>query len=336
MDVFYAANAIAAVFGFCLSVYILFLRRARLSDKSYICRTCKLTFPEKHARFLKIPLEYLAIIYYGFTSISYTILTVSSVPPTAEFVFVTYLVTIIAFCFSVYLAFIQIVTLRHWCGWCFIWAILSGILVVFIALNTTVDWYYFTEKYIDWIRFASVLGVMLGVGGATIADLLFLSFLRDFKISVKELENLKIVSEVVWLGLGLLIASSVMVYGTHSFLIRLYPMHQATLIFIEILFVNGLFLNLFAMPRLTGVALASKRGHNKKDIACARRFAYVLLTVSLVTWYSLFVIGFGVDFGTSLEQIFGLYFFVLILGITFSQFLYDRHKIPSLITKHAS
>jgi hypothetical protein len=42
-----------------------------------------------------------------------------------------------------------------------------------------------------------LLGVVLGLGGATIADLLFFKFLREFEISKKDAEILRLLSRVI-------------------------------------------------------------------------------------------------------------------------------------------
>ena len=324
MNIFYAINACAALFGFCLATSIAHTKRAK---KPLVCPlngSCDDVVHSSHSRFMGIPLEYFGILYYGFATISYGILTVFPVPPSQEFLFITYVMTGFAFLFSLYLTFVQAFTLKKWCTWCLVSAGISTLLFFFVAYTTSFDRRAFIDMHTIALALISSIGLVLGVGGTTIGDILFFSFLRDLKISKDEATILKTVNEVVWVGLALSLVTSVILYSTHPLLLWYRPSHSASMLLLLIIFANALFLHLLVEPALVHISFGGKHEHATGELRFLRQFSFVLLTVSLVSWYTLFVVQFMSAQLSSMSGIIGSYTLALVVALVLSQRIEQR------------
>ncbi len=324
MNVFYAINALAAMFGFCLSAYITYSKHAQ---KPLVCPLqgeCDAVVQSAYSRFLGIPLEYLGMSYYGCATFAYLYLSMTPVPPSVEFVFVTYVLTALAFFFSVYLTFLQAFTLRQWCTWCLTSAGVSALIFFIVAYSSTFNWVGFVDLYIHPLQFIATLGMILGVGGTTIADILFFVFLKDLKISSDESTVLKTIGQVTWVGLALLVLASFALYATHPTLLLMSAAHKASVLLLLVILVNAVFLHLMVTPQLVHISFGGEHDHTSGELRFLRQFSFALLTVSIISWYTLFVVYFLGDTLPSLSSIVASYGVLLLLGLGLMQHVERR------------
>ncbi len=162
-----------------------------------------------------------------------------------------------------------------------------------------------------------IIGVAVGVGGATVSDVLFFRALSDRRISKDELSLLHTLGMVVWAGLIILIASGVgfllsqyIVSGSVTYLQMSW--FQAKLTIIAILSTNALVMHWYIFPFMAGHL------GRKLDFKTMRPKLALFATtgvVSIVSWYSALTLGVtrGLDFSYGL--IFNLYLVLLAFGV---------------------
>ena len=167
-----------------------------------------------------------------------------------------------------------------------------------------------------------LLGVSLGLGGTTIADLLFFRFLKDFRISAKEEEVLRFLSHVILLALDLLIISGLGLYLPDMAKFNASPTFLVKMVAVAVLTVNGMALHVFIIPHLIRLSLGPGQGSiGRKTMSPAwHRLAFALGAISITSWYTAFFIAMLKSLITfSFFTLLGLYLIVLMLAIIISQ-----------------
>jgi len=132
------------------------------------------------------------------------------------------------------------------------------------------------------------LGVALGLGGATIADVLFFKFLKDLRISSKEAEVMRVLSSVILASLLLMFFSGVGLYlgdreaynGSSGFLFKM--------IVVVVLSLNGFALHWMIGPKLIDISFGGEM-HANDHLRMLRKIAFALGAVSIISWYSAFL-----------------------------------------------
>jgi len=162
-----------------------------------------------------------------------------------------------------------------------------------------------------------IIGVAIGVGGATVSDVLFFRVLKDKKISADELGLLHTLGMMLWLGLVILIVSGLgfvtlqyVMSGTSSYLVSSW--FQAKMTIIALLVTNACVMHWYVFPFMKS-HLNTALTHKK----VAPHFALLATTgvVSITSWYSALVLGVtrGLDFSYGL--IINIYLTILLFGI---------------------
>ena len=166
-----------------------------------------------------------------------------------------------------------------------------------------------------------VLAMALGIGLATVTDIFFFKFLKDFKISHFEKEVLRTLSQVIWLALGLVIISGIGLFlpyiGEYSesskFIVKM--------LIVAVLILNGAVLNLFITPRLTAISFGGHHIHIPGELHYARKISFALGAVSIISWYTAFILGSLRSIPFSASNSFLIYLGLLVVGITGSQIM---------------
>lgn len=203
---FYVAIAAAGLAGIGVTVYIYYAKRYKEHLACPSSDECNEVVNSRYAKFFGISLEYLGFLYYAVIFLGYIALIAA--PSLQETLLVPglFLLSAFSFLFSLYLLFVQGAILKRWCIWCLLSATVSTLIFV-LALAS----FEFAANFlarIDTLLLATKdLGFILGAGGVTAVVLLFLHCLEDSKISRKEANALQKISELVWVGFGLVFVS---------------------------------------------------------------------------------------------------------------------------------
>src|SRR3989344_7244119 len=175
---------LSALGGFLIALYIYHKKRA--SDNHLVCpigSNCDAVVHSSYSKFFEIPVELLGLLYYATIVISYGIIISTPLTAPPIFVFSVFVVSLLAFLFSLYLTFIQIFNLKQLCTWCLISAGLTTIIFFSTIATSSLDFVELLTEYRPTITMLHLLGLALGLGGATISDIFFFRFLKDYRIS---------------------------------------------------------------------------------------------------------------------------------------------------------
>lgn len=131
------------------------------------------------------------------------------------------------------------------------------------------------------------IGFILGVGGASVSDVLFLKVLAQRKITSSQFTFLKEVSKVVWLGLIITyISGALLVYlqyladGYSFYLSQNYFLMKIFLVLL--ITINGIAFHKKILPFLNSITdkSMSSKAVKKKTLSLA-----ITGTLSIVSWY---------------------------------------------------
>ncbi len=223
-----------------------------------------------------------------------------------------------AFLFSLYLTFIQTFALREWCTWCLCSAALCLIIFSLSLWTSPLNFADLLMQYQLPIFVIHLMALSIGVGGATISDILFLKFLKDFKISEDENTILKTVAQIIWLALAMLCLTGGSLYFPNMAALN----HNSTFLLLSIIFViiviNAGFLTLVVSPQLTRLSFANPAA---KPVTYRRKLALALASISLVSWYSLLVLAIilNSNWPIPFSGLLWGYLAVLVVGLVLSQ-----------------
>ncbi|PIQ92087.1 MAG: hypothetical protein COV70_01445 [Parcubacteria group bacterium CG11_big_fil_rev_8_21_14_0_20_39_22] len=273
-----------AGFGVSLNIY-----HTKTNNIALVCPTgsnCEAVTRSKYAKFFGISLEYFGMAYFSVMTFLYVALITTPSMFQDNALLLLMLMSLSAGLFSAYLLFVQAFILRKWCIWCILTGLLSLSIatVSLVSVESTVVFLRSFEPVLEMLKF---LGFCFGVGGITAAILLFRNFLKDDKIDEKELDGIKSVSELVWVGLGLVIISYLALYVAYPSLINSgIFVFEISLLFIAAF--SGAVLMIVYAPFLVYMPF----GNEENSAIRLRKPSTRTLSVAALSWYFAFFINF--------------------------------------------
>lgn len=324
MIILYVLIMVAALVGLSITVNIY---KQKHEKKPLVCpfgADCHTVVTSQFSSFLGIGLEVYGACYYGGVVAAYLAMLLFPALATPWTLFLLTGATIGAFLFSLYLTFVQAFLLKSWCSWCLMSAGVSTAIFIFTLIELSlldfsiVPIVEMLHKPILWMH---LLGFALGVGGATITDILFFKFLNDFKISEVENKVLQTLSQIIWIGLLIAVISGIGLYLPNAAVLNETPKFLLKTIVVAVIIINGAFLNLYVSPKLVTISWNSSNLLPIRSILRLRRAAFALGAVSFVSWYSAFILGFLKKVPFDFPQLLGIYIGLLLIAITGSQIL---------------
>jgi uncharacterized membrane protein len=287
---------------------------------------CDAVVRSRYSRFLGLPVEYIGSLYYAFIAAAYWAKLVRPELFTDTITFFLVAITIGAFLFSVYLVSIQAFVLKKWCTWCLFSAGFSTFIFLFALFGAQIDLVSLLTEYKKVIVIFHALAAAIGVGSATLTDIFFFRFLKDYRISQSESDTMGVFSNVIWVALGVLILTGIGLYIQNAEVLKESSKFLVKVIAVAIVTVNGVLLNLYISPKLTAITFGEKHDHHSGELRFYRKIAFASGGVSIVTWYTIFILGsirsIPVDFQTGLL----VYLALLVLAVMGSQ-AYDNYLI---------
>lgn len=188
----------------------------------------------------------------------------------------------------------------------------------------------FLTDFRHYILLLHIFGTTLGLGGAIVTDILFMRFLKDFRVSMEEKEVLDTLSLVIWSGLGILVVTGIGLFWPHYSLLLQTPSFVMKMVIVGVILINGLILNFYVSPKLTSMVFNDPVA-NGANINTARKLSPIFGGVSIVSWASAFFLGamssyIDYSFKTLLE----IYLLLLAAGI-FGSLAMTRYKFGKKI-----
>lgn len=287
----YLALSLVAVIGFSVSWYI---HKHKQQARPMVCplqSNCEAVVHSDFSRFAGIPVEFLGLFYYALIALGYLGFWLNPELRAIPWLALTSLtITTVALLFSSYLTFIQAFALREWCTWCLFSASLCLIIFSFSLWASPLNFIGLLEHYQWPILIIHIMALSLGVGGATIADIFFLKFLKDFRISHEENAVLKTLSQIIWGALAVLLVTGASLYLGRSTELSTNGVFILKMLVVGVIIINGAFLNLVISPNLTKISFQEQPHHERGNLRIFRKLALALGAISIVSWYSALVL----------------------------------------------
>ncbi len=312
---------IGAILGLVVSIYI---RIHKQKKTKLICpreANCDKVIHSTHSTTFGIPNEVLGICYYSVVGIIYAITLIQPALLSGSVLLILTLMTIGGALFSVYLIALQGLVIRAWCMWCLGSALASALLVISLFPQQSNELFpILASQRLVWIIVHNI-GFILGLGGATITDIFFFRFLQDNVITEEEKKTMDMLSSVIWVGLGTLVLSGIMLYLPEQARLDASPKFLLKLVVVSVVIVNGFLLNLRVAPRLRQLSF-----DNTPPATHFRRLAFALGGISVTSWYTAFLLGSFRKISLPFREGVGVYVMVLICVIIGSQ-IFERIKM---------
>ncbi len=166
--------------------------------------------------------------------------------------------------------------------------------LVYAFLNIGVAWFIYQKldhpvqtltNAMEYTLTFHLLGMILGLGGTFILDILIFHFLRNFKISKEEAVIMHLISQLIIIGLILLIVTGIAIWLTDitSYLASGRFLMKMTAVLV--LTVNGLILNFYMMPEIEKLSLTKEDMDKHQPL---KRVAFAIGAVSMISWFAAF------------------------------------------------
>ena len=170
-----------------------------------------------------------------------------------------------------------------------------------------------------------VMGMAVGVGAATVADVFFFRFLKNLRVSRQEASTINVLSGVIWAALIVAIITGLGIYLTDPARYNATPKFLVKVLVVAVIFCNGLLLNFYLSRRLTTIVFVHGPQVQLGRFRFVRRLAFASGAVSIVSWYTALVLGATSRVPFSFSQIAGVYAALLIGAVLMSQIIEMRY-----------
>lgn len=339
MEALPVITKILAIFTSIIGFLIAFnIYRKKKSSKPMVCPLrgkCDNVVRSKYSKFLGIDLTDGGMAYYALIAVTYTALLVFAERVPDEITFLVLGLSLGAFLMSTYLTLIQAFVLKNWCTWCLCSAVVSTLIAIFGFMGLQIDLMALLDDYKWLIVIMHALAAAVGLGATTVTDISFMRFLKDFKIDEVESKTMRMYSQIIWFALGVLILTGVGLYlpsatalqGSSKFLLKV--------LVVGVIALNGIILNFFVTPRLSKIKFALKKKDLSPGMRKTRKIIYASGSVSIISWYVVFILGSVKSVPLSFCQVLLVYAFLVAIGLIGSQ-LYEKNIVKKASKELAS
>lgn len=326
-ELFFNYGPIAfAVAGFFLAGYVYSKKQKQEVLVCPMNGSCDEVVNSQYSKFLGIPVELMGILYYSLIILLYSYININYQTVSDGFKFFVTGITVGAFIFSCYLVFIQAFILKKWCTWCLFSAGFSTMIFITAIAGANFDLTALLIEYKGTIVLFHALAAAVGVGSATITDIFFFKFLKDYKISEGERSTMDTLSGVIWVALGVLVLTGVGLFIPNSQELLQNSKFVLKVVGVLVLIINGILLNLIISPKLIEISFGEDKLETKEELRFMRKFALALGGISISSWYMVFILGSLRKIPISTKTGLALYAGMLVLVIIFSQ-VFDKLMI---------
>lgn len=315
------APVIFGLAGFVVAGYVYNKKRRNMPMVCPLDGSCDIVTASQYSKFLGIPVEALGIVYYLLIVFVYSTKNVFPDLLGGGFLFLILGVSFGAFIFSLYLMTIQAFVLKKWCTWCLFSAGFSTLIFLTALAGTKVNLVGFLEQYQTIIIVLHALAGAIGLGAATVGDIFFFRFLKDYRISENEKATMGIISNIIWFALGMIVITGVGLFLPRAIEILSSTNFLIKIVGIVVLVVNAVVLNLIISPKLTSITFEERIDHGIKNLHATRRLAFALGATSISSWYVVFILGVLPTITTPFYRAFFFYVLLLCVAMLISQII---------------
>jgi hypothetical protein len=175
-----------------------------------------------------------------------------------------------------------------------------------------------------------IIGAAIGVGGATMSDMLFFRAMKNRIITTDQFHLLKVASAVVFGGMALVVLSGVWLLFLSPHLLEV-PRVQAKLTAVLVLMLNGFVLHAALLKYLQKHLDAPLRQQGLRS----RQWIFAASgSASIVSWYAAFVLASVDDIRLSYAALVGIYVGIVAVATVAAYFVFS-FKVIQAEVEHA-
>lgn len=331
MDIFLDSAAfVLGIIGFCIAHYIYDKKH---TGKPLICpvrSNCNVVIHSDYSKFFGISVEILGMFYYATVMFYHLAHVLFPTRFGSGIMLLSLGISTIAFLFSVYLTAIQGFVLKQWCAWCLTSAGLSLSIFLLTIFATPIPVAVLLGEYERFFTVLHLAGVAIGVGSATVTDVLFFRFLRDYRISAEESGIMQTLSQVIWFALFVLVLSGAALFVPSSERLIASGKFLTKMITILVLVVNGFLLNIIIAPKLAQISFSNE---NPPNLDRLRKLSFACGAISITTWYFAFILGALRGMTFPFVPLIATYIGIVLVAVLVSQvaeYLISKKRFPGI------
>ena len=166
------------------------------------------------------------------------------------------------------------------------------------------------------VTIVHVIGVVFGMGGALVSDVLFSFFSKDKELNQTEISTLSLLSSLVLYSLIIITVSGIFIFLSDTTKYLNSAKFLAKMSILVILLINGYVLNKTVWPHLL-----NKNFFTEEKEKSTRKLAFACGAVSVISWLSVCTLGILDNLNMSYLLIISLYIVILLFGIIVSLFV---------------
>lgn len=265
---------------------------------------------------LKMPYERIVIAYFGIMCVLYVISLTVNIH--LEPLHISgLLITSTAFLLFLYKLGLSLTTKAKFSIATLLYAVFNAIIAYLVYSNLT-DPVKAMSDVAMYTQTVHILGLVLGLGGTLILDILIFHFLWNFKIHKAEAVIMHLISQVVIIGLILLLVTGVAIYLTDQQRYLYSGRFLMKMTAVLVLTINGVVLNFYIMPKIEKLSLRKEEQEKRQTL---KRTAFAVGAVSIISWLAAFFFAMIKDLESfSYLTLCIPYVVILIIGVFASQF----------------
>ena len=258
--------------------------------------------------FICIALVYSSMLIFGFTlpELDLALLIISGI------------VTLLLF-----YNLVTVYGIAKWFSWrVLLFLILSSVISALMMARPEVISISLLQDAMPYMLTVHLLGLVLGLGGALIIDVMIFHFLNNFKISTREAVIMHLLSQMIVLGLILLVVSGIALMFTdlHTYLEN--PRFLMKLTAVGIVSLNGAVLNLYVAPKME---LISLREEDRESNQALVKASFIVGAVSAISWLTVFFLAM-IEILETFSYITLLVAYLILLAIAISGGLFTKYS----------
>lgn len=271
--------------GFAILFYAFLKRRKKeKKEKPYDSEKDDPILHIRNRLFFEIPVEKILLGYFAIVVLTYTIKLILGVRVPGIDLAVLYL-SGITFFLGIYKMGMSVGVVNKFNPWLLFSIVFSLIIFIAVVSGLSVDLHRFLLETREYNITIHLLGLILGLGGTFIIDIMFSHFMRNYKISAKESVIMHLISQMIILGLFLLILSGVALLLPAFDAFAQNPRFVMKMIVVVVVIINGAALNLYLTPKMKKISLKEKDRGRYESL---NKISFALGAISIVSWLSAF------------------------------------------------
>ena len=275
---------LACLCGISISVYM-YLKKSR--HQKLACprdNPCDLVLHSHFSKTFGIPNELLGMLYF-LSILALIFFPLLGFSPVWD-LYILFFMLVLGGLFSIYLIGLQAFVIRAWCAWCLGIALTNLVLIISLSSIPTDFFAPLLAAQKVWWVIVHNIGFILGVGSATVADVMFFRSIKDGTVSAEEKGTMDVLTNIIWIGLAVLIVSGLALFIPEQARLAVSSKFLLKVIVVGVIVVNGILLNMFVGPYMRRLSFEGTVPARK-----FRRLAFALGGISFTSWYLAFFLG---------------------------------------------